>query len=229
MAPIRLRHAKGVSTIEVLSDSTVQDLQQEIYAQTQILPSRQIRLFLKFIHSNSLSTWPLLVKAGYPPRALTIVPELPFDSLGLQRGDQIFVSEVPNPDTHIPSVQPPLGPVSRPTQPPTLPPPSTRFQFIPQEPSGPDHVVVDGSFLIHRVSMYYLFFSLLFTLGNDRLYQTTTHAYSLRLPLYSNKPYQKPPRCAKVRVQTPFHSTSIHPWSISRSCSGWHTKRPRYL
>ena len=46
MAPIRLRHAKGVSTIEVLSDSTVQDLQQEIYAQTQILPSRQIRLFL---------------------------------------------------------------------------------------------------------------------------------------------------------------------------------------
>ena len=45
MAPIRLRHAKGVSTIEVLSDSTVQDLQQEIYAQTQILPSRQIRLF----------------------------------------------------------------------------------------------------------------------------------------------------------------------------------------
>ena len=56
MAPIRLRHAKGVSTIEVLSDSTVQDLQQEIYAQTQILPSRQIRLFLKFIHSNSLST-----------------------------------------------------------------------------------------------------------------------------------------------------------------------------
>jgi hypothetical protein len=50
MAPIRLRHAKGISTIEVLSDSTVQDLQQEIYAQTQILPSRQIRLFLyKFI------------------------------------------------------------------------------------------------------------------------------------------------------------------------------------
>ena len=47
MAPIRLRHAKGASTIEVLSDSTVQDLQQEIYAQTQILPSRQIRLFLK--------------------------------------------------------------------------------------------------------------------------------------------------------------------------------------
>ena len=46
MAPIRLRHAKGVSTIEVLSDSTVQDLQQEIYAQTQILPSRQIRLSL---------------------------------------------------------------------------------------------------------------------------------------------------------------------------------------
>lgn len=58
MAPIRLRHAGGVSTIEVPLDSTVQDLQQEIYAQTKILPSRQIRLFFnKFIHSNSLSNF----------------------------------------------------------------------------------------------------------------------------------------------------------------------------
>ena len=59
MAPIRLRHANGVSTIEVPSDSTVQDLQQEIYAQTQILPSRQIRLFLliysfKFLYQHDL-------------------------------------------------------------------------------------------------------------------------------------------------------------------------------
>lgn len=94
-----------------------------------------------------------LVKSGYPPRALTIIPELPFDSLGLQRGDQIIVSEVPNPDTHIPSVQPPapVGPVSRPTQPPPLPAANTRPPPRSQEPSGPDHVEVDGSFLIHRV------------------------------------------------------------------------------
>ncbi|KAF8798157.1 OTU-domain-containing protein [Phlegmacium glaucopus] len=129
MPPIRLRHPKGVSTIEVLFDNTdftVQDLQQEIYAKTQILPSRQI------------------LKSGYPPRALTIVPELPFNSLGLQRGDQIIVSEVPvlpNSDTRI---RPPSGPVSGPTQPP-LPAP------ILQPTSGPDYIKVDGSFLIHRV------------------------------------------------------------------------------
>ena len=47
MAPIRLRHPKGVSTIEVSLDPefTVQDLQQEIYASSNILPSRQIRQF----------------------------------------------------------------------------------------------------------------------------------------------------------------------------------------
>ena len=97
----------------------------------------------------------LLVKSGYPPRTLAIVPELPFDSLGLQRGDQIIVSEDPNPESHIPSVQQPVGPVSaRATQPPPLPAPTTRPQFIPQEPSGPDRVEVDGGFLIHRVSTY---------------------------------------------------------------------------
>lgn len=42
MAPLRLRHPGGVSTIQVdLDTSTVQDLQQEIYAVSQILPSLQ--------------------------------------------------------------------------------------------------------------------------------------------------------------------------------------------
>jgi len=47
MPPIRIRHPKGVSTIEVVLDSpefTVQDLQQEIYAAAGVLPSRQIRV-----------------------------------------------------------------------------------------------------------------------------------------------------------------------------------------
>jgi hypothetical protein len=47
MAPIslRLRHPKGVATIQVLLDSSfsIQDLQQEIYAVTSISPERQIR------------------------------------------------------------------------------------------------------------------------------------------------------------------------------------------
>jgi len=70
----------------------------------------------------------------------------------LKRGDQIFVSEEPNSETHIPSVQQPVGPVSaRPTQPPPIPASTTRPQILPQEPSGTDHVEVDGGFLIHRI------------------------------------------------------------------------------
>ncbi|KAJ7632808.1 hypothetical protein FB45DRAFT_832127 [Roridomyces roridus] len=77
MTPIRLRHPQGVSTIQVNFDEDfkVQDLQQEIYAATDILPSRQT------------------LKTGYPPIALEIVPELPISSLGLKASDQIIVSE----------------------------------------------------------------------------------------------------------------------------------------
>ena len=34
-----------------------------------------------------------VVKLGYPPRALTLIPELPLSSLGLQRGDQLVVTD----------------------------------------------------------------------------------------------------------------------------------------
>jgi len=79
--PIRVRHPKGVSTIQVdlNSDSvTVLSLQQNIYELSGLLPSQQE------------------LKSGYPPRALTLVPELPLSSLGLQRGDQITVTLNPN-------------------------------------------------------------------------------------------------------------------------------------
>ena len=42
MAQLRLRHPKGVSTIQIdLESATVQDLLQEIYKITEILPSQQ--------------------------------------------------------------------------------------------------------------------------------------------------------------------------------------------
>ncbi|KDR73495.1 hypothetical protein GALMADRAFT_251204 [Galerina marginata CBS 339.88] len=148
MAPVRLRHPNGVSSIEVSFEPefTVQDLQQEIYATTQILPSRQI------------------LKAGYPPRSLTLVPELPIQSLGLQRGDQIFVSEAaeaasPARVQSIPQTQSiPAQPIpasasvpaqrSAPTQ-RSAPGPTPRSP--PAQSSGPDSVEVDGGFLVHRV------------------------------------------------------------------------------
>jgi ubiquitin thioesterase OTU1 len=44
MAPVRLRHPKGVTTIQVDFDAfTVQDLMQEVYAVSQIPPSLQDR------------------------------------------------------------------------------------------------------------------------------------------------------------------------------------------
>ncbi|KAF8969849.1 hypothetical protein BDZ97DRAFT_1792975 [Flammula alnicola] len=148
MAPVRLRHPKGVSTIEVSFDPsfTVQDLQQEIYAATDILPSRQI------------------LKSGYPPRALTLVPELPLQSLGLQRGDQLIVNEASDSGSPAasapppPRVQPPVQstptPASAPFQPtrqPTIPP--QQQAALSQSSSGPDNVELDGSFLIHRQSI----------------------------------------------------------------------------
>ena len=42
MAQLRLRHPNGVSTIQIdLESATVQDLLQEIYKITEILPSQQ--------------------------------------------------------------------------------------------------------------------------------------------------------------------------------------------
>ena len=35
----------------------------------------------------------ILVKTGYPPRSLTLVPELPVSSLGLVSGDQLIVTQ----------------------------------------------------------------------------------------------------------------------------------------
>ncbi|KAK7020451.1 OTU-like cysteine [Favolaschia claudopus] len=155
MAPVRLRHPKGVSTIQVAFDKddfTVQDLQQEIYAVTEILPSRQA------------------LKSGYPPRTLTIVPELPLSSLGLSSGEQIIVSELadasgaarPAKPSQAASSSPFLNPISTPQSnssqsPPAAAPTSSRStqsaaSVAPASTSsGPAAVETDGSFLVHRV------------------------------------------------------------------------------
>jgi len=161
MAPVRLRHPKGVSTIQVAFDKddfTVQDLQQEIFAVTDILPSRQA------------------LKSGYPPRTLTIVPELPLSSLGLSPGEQIIVSEIAEASgiARTPKPHPPSSPFLNPTSsssssshaPPAAssapssraPPASAASRPIAPTSvapaaasSGPDAVETDGSFLVHRV------------------------------------------------------------------------------
>ncbi|KAK7451771.1 ubiquitin-specific protease otu1 [Stygiomarasmius scandens] len=132
MAPVRLRHPKGVSTIQIpfeQADYTVQDFQQEIYAASEILPSHQT------------------LKTGYPPRNLTIVPELPLSSLGLKAGDQIIVSGEAESNTSLQAPTRSAAPASSSNV------PAAPRVTSPTKPSqnGPEHVVTDGGVLVHRV------------------------------------------------------------------------------
>ncbi|ESK94608.1 otu-like cysteine [Moniliophthora roreri MCA 2997] len=140
MAPVRLRHPKGVATIQISFEDagvTVQDLQQEIYAATDILPSRQ------------------LLKTGYPPRSLTLIPELPLSSLGLKQGDQLIVAEDTSSD---PASKVPASASARSTT-AAIPSSSVPASAPPHSKvssqkvlSGPEHVETDdGGFLVHRV------------------------------------------------------------------------------
>ncbi|KAF4603798.1 ubiquitin-specific protease otu1 [Pleurotus pulmonarius] len=116
---VRLRHSAGVASLQVPFDDDafkVSDLQRQIAEVTGISASSQ--------H----------LKAGYPPRDLQLVPQLPVSSLGLRSGDQIILTPgAPAPPTSAP----------RQPQPPAPSAPAGK---------GPVHVATsDGSFLVHRV------------------------------------------------------------------------------
>ncbi|THH17533.1 hypothetical protein EW146_g3295 [Bondarzewia mesenterica] len=145
MAPIRLRHPKGVTTIELDFDTfTVLDLQQEILAASEIPPSAQD------------------LKAGYPPRSLTgVIPELPLSSLGLSPGEQIIVTQKPGPSASASSSSAPLRP-PLPTDPranivnppASLPSPSSTgpSSTSAARSDEPDYVETpDGGYLVHRI------------------------------------------------------------------------------
>jgi ubiquitin thioesterase OTU1 len=78
------------------------------------------------------------VKSGYPLRPLTLVPELPIDSLDIKHGDQIIVSELTTHEIVRDSPRPP--PVA----------PSTH----------PYYIDVDGSVLVHRVILFQFTFTI---------------------------------------------------------------------
>ncbi|KAF8503268.1 OTU-domain-containing protein [Russula emetica] len=149
MAPFRLRHPKGVSTLQLDTESaTVQDLLQAIFAVSEIPPSAQD------------------LKAGYPPRALTaVIPELPLSSLGIAPGDQLIVIQKSGsaaaPTLSSSSPVNPAYPGHTPAA-ATRPTPSsnsnprqvapTRTTLSTTEDDGrPDYVTMDGGYLIHRI------------------------------------------------------------------------------
>jgi len=135
MVPMRLRHPKGVTTIQVDLDSEntkVSDLQQAIFSATEIPPSLQS------------------LKAGYPPQPLTTISQLPLSSLGLKRGVQLLVTESSGgtisqaPHSKItPSPSTGLNPPKNSSQPPIAQP--------GKQALGDEYVQTDGGVLVHRV------------------------------------------------------------------------------
>ncbi|EJD02481.1 OTU-domain-containing protein [Fomitiporia mediterranea MF3/22] len=140
MAKIRLRHPRGQSTIDIdLNSASVQDLQQQIRAISDVLPSQQE------------------LKYGYPPRQLTLVPELPVSSLGLKSGDQIILTQGavttttaahdPAPPNSTASNLSAQATASR----STLTPPLQSAMSFEASQGGPDYVPTDAGILVHRV------------------------------------------------------------------------------
>lgn len=95
------------------------------------------------------------MKSGYPPKSLTIVPELPLESLGIKRGEQLIVTQRSGTSASRP------GPPSIPAQPqaPVQPREEPESLFTSgsgraanTSSGGPDSVQTDAGFLVHRVS-----------------------------------------------------------------------------
>lgn len=146
-----------------------------------------------FSYSFYISSDIQAVKTGYPPRALTLVPELPLQSLGIQRGDQIIVTEAAAAESPAPlptSLGPQLQTIApRPTSSPS---------------SGPDHVQLDGSFLIHRIVPD----------DNSCLFSAAALVFE-----------QSISKAQQMRKSAAFPLTSSYYIKISYSCSGRYPKQ----
>ncbi|KAH9946127.1 OTU-domain-containing protein [Epithele typhae] len=139
MTPVRLRHPKGVTTIQVdFPVNTVLDLQQQIFAATEIPPSQQD------------------LKAGYPPRPLTLIPELPVDSLGIQNGEPLVVTQRPTAASSATVARQSPFPAPSPVAAMTGLTASRVRESPPMIASsppgkGPDYVLTSNGYLIHRI------------------------------------------------------------------------------
>jgi len=122
MANLRLRHPKGVTTISVdLDSASVLELQSIVFSATEITPSHQE------------------LKCGYPPRTLTLIPELPASSLGIEKGDQLMVTELREPVQVASTIR------SQPLQ------PQIASKDSQSSGSAVDTEPVSGGSLIHRI------------------------------------------------------------------------------
>ena len=115
-------------------------------------------------HLSCIEVEVLLVKSGYPPQSLTIVPELPLSSLGLRQGEQIIVSQkasargpssISKPMSSAPALS--IGSTGNSSfAPANSNPPPTSSKL-----SGkPDAVRTEGGFLVHRVSIIFKYLNI---------------------------------------------------------------------
>ena len=90
-----------------------------------------------------------VVKAGYPPHQLTLIPELPVSSLGFANGDQVILTQKASSAAYTqpaPAAPQPARDATRMTSPRRVPAPVT--------PSGGvDHVETGSGVLVHRVRL----------------------------------------------------------------------------
>jgi ubiquitin thioesterase OTU1 len=120
------------------------------------------------------------VKSGYPPRPLTVVPELPLSSLGLQKGEQIIVNQKASTrGSGSQHTKPTIAPSKKAPVPVTSG--SVDTASVLKKPSsaesGPDYVEVDGSVLVHRVR---------FDMSYPRISRITMHRLcQMIIPVYS--------------------------------------------
>ena len=91
----------------------------------------------------------LLVKAGYPPKSLTLIPELPISSLGLSKGEQLIVNQNGGGQPTIPtSTRSATGTSSTGlVQQPSARPPAS----VQSTKAEPESVETEGGYLVHRV------------------------------------------------------------------------------
>lgn len=147
------------------------------------------------------------VKVGYPPQSLTLIPELPIESLGLKAGEQIIVAELPEiaassrPSSPIVNrgtedSHPPIGSSSSgssETSPPLF------LTRRPPQSSGPDYVQMDGGVLMHRVRVIRVYCGISSDRSTIRSYQMTTLVSSLLWHYCSSRASTKLLRCGRVR------------------------------
>lgn len=156
MTPIRLRHPKGVTTIQIDLDNDgtkVSDLQQAILSATEIPPSLQDREYRLAYSPPPAQLTPCRarsVKSGYPPQSLTLIPQLPLSSLGLKKNDQLIVTQASGSGiTHAPAPPRPAPPTS--SGPAARPP----IMQPGKQAMGDEYVQTDAGALIHRVNPFY--------------------------------------------------------------------------